>query len=140
MLIIYGKKGLSRHGAAVYYLKPGTKKEYLAPGEFSILFLDQITENETIQDLCSVAAMTEAMLGRVKKAPTQVTEVEFQTDNTECYNNHNLPVMLPFLCHPAGFDIISYFAVRLVMVKVPVMLISPSQCSGYVISIDWATT
>lgn len=104
----FGKKGLSWHGAAVYYIYPDTDPANISAGDFSMLYLDQILENETCQDWCSVAAVTEAMLARVKKALPRVKEVILHSDNAGCYQNHLLPVLLPFLCKANGFRLHSY--------------------------------
>lgn len=104
----HGKKGISWHGAAVYYLPHEFSTESAMAGEFAMMFLDHILGNESTQDWCSVAAVVECVAMRVKQELPHVSEVCFVSDNAGCYNINILPVVLPYICKSSDLQLVSY--------------------------------
>lgn len=104
----YGEKGLSWHGAAVYYLDPENSEDVVLGNEFQMLFMDHIMKDDTTEDWQAVASSLEAMLKRIKSELPYVTKAVLVSDNAGCYNNNTLPIVLPYVFMANGIMLKSF--------------------------------
>lgn len=64
----------------------------------SMLFVDNVMENDKRQDYILTASIVDALCYRIKKLVPQAKEIALISENERNYNNDFLPVMVPKIC------------------------------------------
>ena len=98
----FGKKGLSWHGAMVYYCCPDDSSV------IKICYYDHISCGDSKQDWPAVFSITEGIVMQLKRDLSHITEVNIQTDNAKCYQNGNLAFGLFMMFKKHNLSLRSY--------------------------------
>ena len=99
----FGKKGMSWHGAVVFYYNSTESSTHSASSaagqedEIRTLFFDHLLTNDMKQDRVAVLSLLDAILARLKIELPDVKRFHLISDNARCYQNDLLPVMGPFI-------------------------------------------
>lgn len=88
----FGKRGISWHGAAVYYRRH--HNDGSVDDTPTIVYIDHILDNISTQSGLVVAALTEAIVHVIEHTLASVKQILLQSDNAKCYQNNTLPIFL----------------------------------------------
>jgi CMP-2-keto-3-deoxyoctulosonic acid synthetase len=77
----FGKKGLSWHGAMVYYICSANHDEG------KICYYDHISGGDSSHDWMALLSDSEGIVIQLQKDLPHIKKVSIQTDNAKCYQN-----------------------------------------------------
>ena len=99
----YGKRGISWHGAMIYYF---SYERNIETGTWhtveNTLYFDSLADVDSKQDKHAVLAMIEVVMLRIQRTLPHIKTIVLQSDNAACYSNTLLPLALPFLSKTYG--------------------------------------
>ena len=97
----FGKKGLSWHGAMVFYKCPITQ-------ERKIFYYDHISTGDSKQDWMAVLSIVESIAMQLKRDMPHIQKVNIQSDNAKCYQNGSLIFAMFIVFRNHGLSLRSY--------------------------------
>ncbi|GMF29003.1 unnamed protein product [Phytophthora lilii] len=106
----YGKRGISWHESLVRYFKYDDGSSSGETGHPTAvdtkLYYDRFSVSDMKQDREAVVSLIEAVLIRLKRDLPHITRITFLSDNATCYQNWLIPLILPYLSHVHGIDVV----------------------------------